>query len=170
VSRHAYKEHATALPTHVGATYVGPERREASEVKGLRWRTQVAVLWLILASSMSAAIVLYLVEPGSIDKVRSGTVEGMDLGSFGVQVQFAIFWIVPWAMALLAMVLKDALDRWVNGVVGLLAAFAYGSDVVGHTSDGGFGGEALVMTLATVIGLAIVWHAWKWPSPGPTQS
>jgi hypothetical protein len=127
------------------------------------------VLWLVLASSMSAAILLYLMDPGAIDKVRSGTIEGMDLGSFGVQVQFAIFWIVPWAMAFLTMVLKDTADRWANGVVGLVAAFAYGSDVVGHTSDGGFGGEALIMTVATLVGLLIVWHAWKWPTPGISE-
>lgn len=165
-----YQAPSTTMPAHVGTPYPGRERGGANEVKALRWRVQVTVLWLVLASGMSAAMLLYLMEPGSIDKVRSGKVEGMDLGSFAVQVQFAIFWIVPWAMAFLTLVFRDTLDRWVNGVLGLVVASFYAMDVAGHMGDGGFTGEALVVILGALVGLLIVWHAWRWPTQGGPES
>ena len=131
-------------------------------MRELQWMARVAVLWILLAVGMSAAMILALLEPGVIDDVRAGEVGGMEL-SDAITVLFAVFWLIPLAMAFLTLALRDRANRWSNGVVGLLMAAMYAVDTVEHLVDGAFGGEALMMLAGILVAAIIVWHAWKWP-------
>lgn len=126
------------------------------------WKVRVCVLWLLLAVGMSAAMLLALFEPGILRDLMAGEVEGKNAHSAGLQLSFAAFFLVPMAMAFLTLVLQDTVNRWANGVLGALFAGSCLLDVVGHLG-GTFGGEPLVTLVMGLIGLLIVWHAWRWP-------
>jgi len=80
-------------------------------------------------------------------------------------IMFALLILIPLAMAFLTLVLTDKVNRWANGVLGLLVAILMIPDLSGALSEGKFSGDVLVMVASMVAGLLIVWHAWKWPEP-----
>ena len=140
---------------------VEPTRAPLSTRETVGWRVRVAALWIVFAVSMVAAIVLFLVQPGAIEDVMAGQVEGETITLTMTLMLAAFFILLPLAMAFLALVLPDTANRWANGVVAAILSIMNATDVVSHLSDGKFGGEAL-MTLATVVaGLMIVWYAWR---------
>jgi len=136
-------------------------RAPVSTRETVGWRVRVSALWIVFAVSMVAAIVLFLVEPGSLQDVMAGEVEGEKITETMLLMLAAFFILVPLVMAFLALVLPDAPNRWANIVVAAILSVMNAVDVVSHLSDGKFGGEAL-MTLATVVaGLLIVLYAWR---------
>lgn len=97
-----------------------------------------------------------------IKEIMTGKVEGEDLGG-PMSIMMALFVLIPLTMAFLTLVLKATVNRWANGVLGLLVAILMIPDISGGLSEGKFRGDALVMVASMVAGLLIVWHAWKWP-------
>jgi divalent metal cation (Fe/Co/Zn/Cd) transporter len=66
-------------------------------------------------------------------------------------------------MAFLTLVLKDAANRRTNAVVGAIAAVSAILSLFG-LMGGSFGvGVTLLALVGSLVGLLIVWHAWKWP-------
>ena len=126
----------------------------------LDWRVRVSALWVVLAVSMVSAFVLFLVEPGALEDVMAGEVDGEKITE-AMTLIFAGFILIPLAMAFLALVLPDTPNRWVNGVVAAIFVVMDAFDLIGHLSDGKFGGEALMMVATVVAGLLIVWYAWR---------
>lgn len=51
-------------------------RAPLSTRETLDWRVRVSALWIVLAVSMVAAILLFLVEPRSLEDVMAGEVDG----------------------------------------------------------------------------------------------
>jgi hypothetical protein len=49
-------------------------------MENLALKTRLAVLWLFVAVTMPANTLLYLLVPGVIDEIRTGTVMGMQAG------------------------------------------------------------------------------------------
>ena len=130
----------------------------------LVWKLRIVVLWVLLGVAMTTAYVLYLLEPGVVDDIRAGEVEGMDTGGY-ITLLFAGFALVPLAMAYLTLVLKDTASRWATGALAVVITLVNVVDVAGHVGDA-FRGEALAVAVSVVAGLLLVWHAWKWPSAG----
>lgn len=126
----------------------------------LDWRVRVSALWIVFAVSMVAAIVLFLVEPGSLEDVMAGEVDGEEITE-AFTLMFAAFILIPLAMAFLVLVLPDTPNRWVNGVLAAVFVVLDGVDLFSHLSEGTFGGEALMMVATIVAGLLIVWYAWR---------
>ena len=126
----------------------------------LRWKARLSVLWVFMAVGMSATKILELMMPGAIEEMMAGESEGMMVG-------YALFWVVPLVMAVLCLTLKDALNRRLNFVLGiLLVLFFVVCEIVGHAT---WSEESIsvALWLLTVVGLAvsfsITWFAWKWP-------
>lgn len=129
----------------------------------LVWKLRITVLWIFLAIAMSAAMILYIMGPGIINNIIAGEMEGMEI-SAGVLMIFAIFWLIPLIMAFLTLVLKDAINRYANAILGLFFGVFYIVDISGHLSRGEeFGGHALVGVAGIIVAFLILWHAWKWP-------
>jgi len=131
----------------------------------LRWRTRIAVLWIILAVGLSAYMFLRFMEPGVIEGIISGQFGSSQI-SEGYLFYLAIFWFIPWIMAFLSLVLKDSANRWTNFVLGILWAIGLVYGLI-HSAIGGQSAAILVSySLGIVAAALIAWYAWKWPKQG----
>ena len=124
-------------------------------------RVRVSLLWIVYAVCMTTAFVLFLLSSEALGDVLAGRIGDMDITD-GVTLMFAAFVVIPLVMAMLTLVLKDTANRWASGIVAGLLTISSIWDVVEHLSEGTFRGEALMMVLSVVVGLAIVWSAWRW--------
>lgn len=130
-------------------------------MEGLLWRVRVAVLWVAMAVCMSAHVIAVIVTPGNT--LMQGEMEGGPITT-ELLLFASLFWLVPLAMAVLALALKDAAARWANAVVALVAAVLWGSELPAAVIDGAaFSAEMLMAIVAALLGLLIAWHAWRWP-------
>jgi len=141
---------------------VGVERPRAPvptrDIPG--WRLRVSALWIVFAVSMVAAFVLFLLEPGSIQDVMAGEVEGEKITT-AMTLFAGGFILIPLVMAFLALVLPDTPNRWTNIVVAAVFTVMDATDLIDHANGGTFGGEALMMLATVVAGLLIIWYAWR---------
>jgi CBS-domain-containing membrane protein len=128
----------------------------------LTWKLRITVLWIFLAVCQTAGMALLLFEPGVIRDLMDGQLYGVNTHDAWVQINTALFWLGPMAMAYLTLVLKDAASRWTNAVVGTITAASAISILLGQPSWTS-AGVNFVMIVASLVTLLIVWHAWKWP-------
>lgn len=126
-------------------------------MRTLMWKSRISLLWMGAAVLTLMHMLLTVVEPGAIDDLRAGTIEGMDTAGPATAL-WALFVLVPLAMAVLTLALPRAADRWVNGTVALLLAVAWLPESLGPTL-----GAVIVNVAVVVAALVIAWHAWKWP-------
>jgi putative copper export protein len=89
-------------------------------VSVLTWKLRITVLWIFIAVCQSAVMALLLFQPGVIRGLMAGQLWGANTHSAGVQINFALSWLIPMAMAYLTLVLKDAANRRTNTVLGVL--------------------------------------------------
>ena len=139
----------------------------------LTWKLRITVLWIFLAICQTAGMALLMLEPGVIRDLMDGQLYGANTHSAAVQINTALFFLAPMAVAYLTLVLKDAASRWMNAVLGAITAFTTISILIGQPS-GTSAGVNVVTIVASLVALLIVWHAWKWPRrvavPPPRQS
>jgi len=121
------------------------------------WKIKVSVLWLFSAVAFLAHQILALMEPGVIEQIMAGEVEGMKIGPELILL-FAFLFLVPLVMAFLSLTLKDSINRRANIIVGAVFAALF-IGVIASVAK--LSGEIL-MTFSTVVALSlIVWYAWK---------
>lgn len=131
----------------------------------LTLKVRLTVLWLISAVIMSASMSIFFLEPGSIEEVMAGRMEGLAINS-GSLLFMALFWLIPLAMAFITVTVRDSANRWTNVIVGLVFAVFYVFHLLGHIMQGNLPIEALVFCVLTIlVPAAIVWYAWRWPKP-----
>ena len=124
----------------------------------LRWKTRIALLWIIMVVNFSAYLFLSLVlGPGAIKELLETQVNE------GTKLYVAILYFIPFIMAYLSLTLKDSANRWTNLVLGILSAIMFVSNlIVGLTGE--VAPTILILYLfALVVSLLIIWYAWKWP-------
>jgi len=100
--------------------------------------------------------------PGIIDEIRAGTFLGEALtGEY--LLMSALFLLVPLAMAILSLTLKDSLNRWANIIVGIVfTILSIVSLILAFTLDLSIYAFGLLLDIAMVVAPAlIVWFAWK---------
>ena len=130
----------------------------------LRWKTRIAVLWIILAVCFSAYLFLRFMEPGIIEGIISGQFgKSQSQISQGYLFYLAIFWFIPFIMAFLSLSLKGSSNRWTNFVLGLLVAIFL---AIGFTKQT-IGGKSTAILVDYFLGIVaaalIAWYALKWP-------
>ena len=127
----------------------------------LRWKARIAVLWLLMAVAMSAHSIMGFMEPGMIEELMSGEVEGVALTP-GMLIFMALFWLVPVWLAFVSLTLKGLANRWLNFVLGIVFTILNIWHLVKHLVS-----VSLVQILiigSTVAATALIaWYAWKWP-------
>jgi len=127
----------------------------------LRWKTRIAVLWVLMAVAISAHNIMAFMEPGMIEEIISGKVEGAALTP-GMLIFRAIFWLIPLWLAFVAMTLKDSSNRWVNFVLGIIFTVLNIGHFIEHLAPPS--PVQILIVGSTVVATAlIVWYAWKWP-------
>jgi len=128
----------------------------------LRWKTRLAVLWIILAVGFSAYMFLRFMEPGVIEGIISGQFGSSQI-SEGYLFCLAIFWFIPWIMAFLTLTLKGSVNRWTNFVLGVLLAITFIYGLVESASSGHSAAILVDKSIGFVAVALIAWYAWKWP-------
>ncbi len=136
-------------------------------MEALRWKARIAVLGIIAAVSMSAHMILIMLDPVA---VRLANTWATSVGQAD-WVMMTLFWLGPLWLAFVAMTLKGAADRWVTFVaatvltilnlwhfficaVPLLKGGPYAQTTPHHV--------LLVGSSAVATALA-AWYAWNWP-------
>ena len=135
----------------------------------LAWKLRITVLWIFIAICQTAGIALLMIKPGAIHGLMAGELWGANTHSTGVQINTALFWLGPMAMAYLTLVLKDAANRRTNAVLGAVTAASSISLLIGQPA-GTSAGANFVLLVGILVALLIVWHAWKWPRPAEATS
>jgi len=128
----------------------------------LRWKTRIAVLWIIEAVGMSSYMFLSFMESGKIEGIMAGEIGGMQI-SEGVLFFFAIFWFIPWILAFLSLTLKDSANRWTNFVLGILWAIGLAYGLIESAIEGESAAILVGYFLGIVAAALIAWYAWKLP-------
>ncbi|MCK4782440.1 MAG: hypothetical protein KAV87_01720 [Desulfobacteraceae bacterium] len=125
----------------------------------LRWKARIAVLWLFMAVAMSVHSIMGFMEPGMIEEMMSGEIEGVKLGT-GMLVFMALFWLVPLWLAFVSMTLKGSANRWVNFILGIIFTILNIWHFIGHLASPV---QILIIGSTVVVTALIVWYAWRWP-------
>ena len=128
-------------------------------------KIKLAVLWLFWILAFLVHMFLGLFEKGVIELIIAGEFSGIQITS-GSMLFFAIFMLVPLAMAPISLILKDKVNRWANVVVGIVYTGLCVFDSIGTAvSDiSALSAYNILIYLAEIVASAlIVWYAWKWP-------
>jgi hypothetical protein len=130
----------------------------------LRCQARLSVLWVVMAVGTVAAMFLNLLMPGVIQGIMAGEMEGMELAEWMMAV-YALFFIIPIALAILSLTLKGSANRWLNFIFGIIWVIWFIVEIFGHA----IGGEAasvamwLMIIAGIVISACIVYFAWNLP-------
>jgi hypothetical protein len=136
----------------------------------LRWKTRIAVLWILAAVAMSAHMILMSFDPAAMKKVSEWTATAGN----GEWVFMALFWLVPLWLAFVAVTMQGPANRWVNFVVAViftvLGIWHFFICGVPLWKGGPFAQpmphHILLVGSTAVATLLIAWYAWKWPKQG----
>lgn len=133
----------------------------------LRWKTRIAVLWIISAVAMSAHMILLLIDPAAL-KLGAQWATTASQGEWMIVV---LYWFVPLWLSFVTVAVKDPASRWVNAVAAIVVTLFN----IWHflmcgvpLLKGGPYAEAkahhvLMVGSAAVATALIIWYAWKWP-------
>jgi hypothetical protein len=130
-------------------------------VETLTLKVRIAVLWIFMAVAMSAHGVLSFMEPGVIDQIMAGEVEGAVM-SPAMLLFMAIFWWVPLVMAFLSVTLKDAVNRRVNMVLAIIFTILNIYHLIEHIMNPS-AAQLLLVASTVVVTALIIWYTARWP-------
>ena len=123
------------------------------------WKIKISVLWLFTIVAGLASGILGLLEPGAIEQIMTGEVEGMKI-SPEFLLLFAIIFLIPLVMAFLSLTLKDSTNRWINIIMAIVWAGLGLTDIPMYVAKPS--AYAILMWLAGIVApILIVWYAWK---------
>ena len=124
----------------------------------LRWKTRIAVLWVLMAVAMSAHSLLLFMDPGATEEMA----EELAAMGPGMMVFLALFWLVPLWLAFLSITLKDSANRWTNFVMGIIFTILNIGHFTEHLAPPS-PAQILILGSTVVATALIAWYAWKWP-------
>jgi hypothetical protein len=133
----------------------------------LRWKTRIAVLWILAAVAMSAHMILMSFDPVVMQKAAKWAATAGQ----GTWVFAALFWLVPLWLAFVSVTIKDPANRWVNLVVAVIFTilniwhfFGCGVPLLkGSPFEEPVAHHILLVASTAVATGLIAWYAWKWP-------
>jgi len=119
----------------------------------LRWKTRIAVLWVLMAVATSAH--------GIMGFLEAGKVEGAALPT-GMLIFMGLFWLIPLWMAFVSLTVKGSPSRWANFVLGIIFTVLNIVHFIEHLAPPS-PVQILIIGSAVVATALIAWYAWKWP-------
>ena len=121
-------------------------------------KIKISVLWIAVMFCYVYGDIFTLQVPGHLDKLIAGTLWNGGPLTQGLLFSFTVYMSIPIVMIFLSLILKPAINRWVNIVVGSLAAIGPLLIV-----SGSWYFYYLITVVETALTLLIVWYAFKWP-------
>lgn len=124
-------------------------------------RVRIAVLWLFSEVAFFGEMVLTSLKPGVIDEIRSGEIQGLQIGQ-GVLLFYAFIVLFPLVMAFVTVTVKGSISRWANivmGIVGVVLSF------VGLSMEFAdpYAYAVVIWVAKILVNASIIWYAYKWP-------
>ncbi len=119
----------------------------------LATRAKLSTLWIVIMFSMLAADILGSYLPGAQAEMLEFA-GGTPITT--LMLAAAVLMALPIAMIYFSRVLKRAVNRWANIVVGVITTLY----VVGGGSTHPH--YLVLASIEVVAALAIIWNAWKW--------
>lgn len=120
-------------------------------------RIKLSALWVARMLTGLQGDVVRFMEPGMMQQIAAGGVDGMPLSDALLFVASAVM-LFPIAMVVLSLTLPYRWCRWANVS---LAAFFVAFDLVGLPTYGSAHGIALIAA-GIAFNLATAWYAWTW--------
>ncbi len=124
-------------------------------------RIKLSALWVARMLTGLQGDVLRFLEPGMMQQIAGGDVDGMPLEDSLLFVASMVM-LFPIAMVVLSLTLPYRWCRWANL---LLATFFVVFDAVGLPTYGSAHGIALIAA-GIAFNLATAWYAWTWRATG----
>ena len=119
----------------------------------LRWKTRIAVLWVLMAVAISAHNIMGFLEPGKVEGAALTT---------GMLIFMVLFWLIPLWMAFVSLTVKGSPNRWANFVVGIIFTVLNIGHFIEHLAPPS--PVQILIVGSTVVATALIaWYAWKWP-------
>ena len=117
----------------------------------------ISFLWVAVMLVSLMGDVLRFYEPGIIEQIIAGEVDGMQMNQKGLLIS-AIIMAIPAIMVFLSLVLNYPVNRWANIIS---SAFFFLFTLVWQFTTSSAYKRYLGIT-GLVFNALIVWYAWKW--------
>ena len=120
-------------------------------------RLKIASLWIAMLFLFAYGDIFGFFAPGRIAEIQGGRVSGIEITQtflFAVSVYIAI----ASAMVFLTLVLRSAVNRWVNIVLAALYIVSIVASMFGE--DAYF---VFLSVMESAMLALIIWYAWTWP-------
>jgi hypothetical protein len=119
---------------------------------------KISALWVAVMLSSLMGDVLRFYEPGILEQIIAGEVEGMKMTHKGLLVS-AIFMVIPIVMLFLSLTLKYPANRWANII---LSIFFFCFTLTWLLVKPPPAYKIFLGSVGLVSNALIVWYAWKW--------
>ena len=121
-------------------------------------RIILSALWVARMLTGFVGDVLKFYEPGLVEQILVGEVDGMPLNQ-GFRLAAAILFVLPVFMAYLSLSLPYKTNRWANII---LAILFFGLNLIGELPTYEYAYRTFLVIVEMVFLALIVWYAWKW--------
>ena len=118
----------------------------------------ISALWVAVMLSSLMGDVLRFYEPGIIEQIIAGEVEGMQMTHKGLLVS-AIFMVIPIVMVVLSMTLNYNANRWANIIFSI---FFFGFTLIWLLVKPPPAYKIFLGSVGLVFNALIVWYAYMW--------
>lgn len=146
----------------MGSIDAGPRTLEDVKVPV---RLKLSALWASMMFLFAYGDIFTGYRTDVIEDLRAG-----ELGGFEVNEAFllatSIYVAIPSLMVFLSLVLRPAVDRRTNLVVGAVYAVTIALSAIGE----GWAYFIFLSVVEVVLAVLIVWNAWRWPDQAPPSA
>ncbi len=119
---------------------------------------KISVLWVAVMLSSLMGDVLRFYEPGIIEQIITGEVEGMQQTHKSLLLS-AIFMVIPIGMVVLSMTLTYNANRWANIIFSI---FFFGFTLIWLLVKPPPAYKIFLGSVGLVFNALIIWHAYMW--------
>jgi hypothetical protein len=125
-------------------------------------KIKLAVLWLFVAISLGALIIIIYMVPGTLEDIMAGEFLDMPLDEGTLLIMALTYFWIPLVMAVSSLILKDKVNRWANIVVGAFYVAFILLELIMNLTTIMVAYGVLMDVSVIVASVLIVWFAWKW--------
>lgn len=121
-------------------------------------KLKISALWATVMLLFAYGDIFGYFRPGFIETIIAGKVSGLDIDQFFLS-WTTVYVTIPSLMVFASLVLRPRLSRPLNIVLGIFYAASIMLFCIGET----WAYYIFLSVLESVLLLAVVWYAWKWP-------
>lgn len=121
-------------------------------------KLKLSASWAVLMFLYAYGDIFAYFRPGFIEDVMAGEVFAFEINQVFL-LAISLYVAIPAVMVLVNLIVRAAISRWLNIVLGLIYAVTILLSVIGDD----FVFYYVLSALETAIALLIVWFAWNWP-------